>query len=286
MAILRGVDNAVALRPPRSSLRGLLHVALSPLPAAALIAPAVLGRLTLLGLGRRAQAERYSARVQRLWARWTLRMFGVRSEAPAAPPGGPFLVSSNHVSWLDVLVLATELDCRFVAKSEIAGWPLFGLLARSVGTLFVDRTSRRDAVRVGEEMMALLESGVSVVIFAEGRVSRGATVEPFHPALFEPAARADLPCLPAALGYVGPRGGVGSAYSAGWWGEVGLLWHARRLGRFGPIKATVRYAEGPLRSGDRKELARGAHRAVKAAFEPLGQLPKPADDPRPGPSAS
>ncbi|QDU67840.1 2-acyl-glycerophospho-ethanolamine acyltransferase [Planctomycetes bacterium Pla86] len=253
------------------------------MPALVLLAPAVVGRLALIAVGRRAQAERYSARVQRHWARLTLRAFGVRVDAAPRPPGGPYLVPANHLSWLDVLVLATQMDCRFVAKSEIAGWPVFGLLARSVGTLFVERGAGRDAVRVGAAMSALLESGISVVIFAEGQVSRGLKVERFHPALFEPAARAGLPCLPAALGYVGPAGGCGTAYSAGWWGDVGLVWHALRVGRFGPLTATVRYADRPLRNGDRKELALGSHRAVAGVFEPLGQSPKPDDDPRSDP---
>lgn len=229
--------------------------------------------------GRRQDAERTSARIQRAWAAWTLRLLGVRVESVGGP-SGPSLIVANHLSWLDIFVLASQVDCRFVAKSEIARWPGVGLLARTVGTVFVDRGRRSDAARVAARMGDLLESDVSVVQFPEGAVMEGLVIGRFHPALFEPAARAALPCHPAALTYDTPQCGLGTRFSVGWWGGVGLVPHAFRLVRCGEVVARCAWSPTPHADVDRKVLATIAQRSVEEAFEPLTSGPIPPGDPR------
>ncbi|MEO0650085.1 MAG: lysophospholipid acyltransferase family protein [Planctomycetota bacterium] len=265
---------------PRPLWASCLRYAVAPLPALGLLPLAILGRALLRMAGLRETAERYSARIQRLWARSTLACFGVRRRSNGAPRGAA-LVAANHLSWLDILVLGAELDCRFVAKSEIRGWPVFGPLARTVGTLFVDRRRRRDAARVASEMGELLDAGVSVVQFAEGEVTRGRQVERFQPALFEPAAQRSLPCRPVALTYRTPRSAYAATHTIGWWGGVGLWSHALGVLRAGPVEADVRWAPESVEGPDRKRLAALAEAAVRSEFLPLDLGPLPPGDPRP-----
>ena len=86
------------------------------------------------------------------WARSMMRALGVSVRATGSPPEGGCLLVSNHLSYIDILVIASLKPARFVAKSEIAGWPLIGTLCRSVDTIFVDRQSRRDVLRVAAAM--------------------------------------------------------------------------------------------------------------------------------------
>src|SRR5690349_85129 len=84
--------------------------------------------------------------------------------AGAAPPP-PFVLVANHLSYLDVVVLAAQTDCRFIAKLDVSSWPLVGLLCRTVGTIFVDRENRRDLVRVNAATGRAIREGVGVVLF-------------------------------------------------------------------------------------------------------------------------
>ena len=110
------------------------------------------------------------------------------------PPRGLFLLASNHLSYLDIMVLGSLAPSLFVAKSEIRSWPLFGWISRGAGTLFVDRERPKDVVRVGGEMVERLEAGLSLTLFPEGKSTRGVDVQPFMPSLLEAAARTGVAC--------------------------------------------------------------------------------------------
>jgi len=225
---------------------------------------------------------RLGARMQRLWARTTLRLLGVRLEPEGDPPRGPFLIAANHSSYLDILVLSVLFPGRFVAKSEIAGWPMLGWMSRAVGTLFVQQARRRDVVRVGAEMTRTLAAGVSVILFPEGRATPGGRLEPFHTALFEPAAREGIPCLAVALHYETPGAAHGPAWTVAWWGGMEMPAHVSRLAALpGGVRARVRWAPRPSRGADRKQLASDVRAALSACFEPLRHEPVPPDLPWP-----
>ena len=95
-------------------------------------------------------------------------------------------------------MLATQ-PVRFVAKSDIAHWPLVGTLARGGRTLFIQRDSRRDALRVVHHMAESLKAGDRLAVFPEGTTSDGAGVLPFHANLFQAAISADVNVVPVAL---------------------------------------------------------------------------------------
>jgi 1-acyl-sn-glycerol-3-phosphate acyltransferase len=205
----------------------------------------------------------------RRWARAAAALLGLKIEARGRPPRGAFLLVSNHLSYLDVVVFAALTDCVFVAKSEVARWPIIGLLCRAMSTIFVDRERRRDAARVNKVVEKTLARGRGVVLFAEGTSTRGAAVMPFKSSLLEQAARASFPVSYAALSYRAPEGETPAHLSVCWWGEMTFLKHLFGLFRLSEIRALVVFGSEPIREGDRKALARRLRGAVSKEFVPV-----------------
>ena len=103
------------------------------------------------------------------WSRDMLRALGVELQSfGAVPTQGPVLIVCNHVTWLDILVLHACAHARFVAKSEVHHWPLIGPMAAAAGTLFIERASRRDAMRVVHQMVAALQAGDVLAVLSAG----------------------------------------------------------------------------------------------------------------------
>jgi len=178
---------------------------------------------------------------------------------------------SNHLSYLDVLLLAAHARPIFVAKSEVAGWPLIGTLGRLLGTIFIDRNRKRDLPRVIEEITASLRQGRAVVFFPEGTTTAGATVLPFKSPLFEPAARNGIPVFYASLSYSAASNGPPADLSLCWWGEMTFVTHLYKLLQLPGFRARVCFGSDPLSGHNRKSLAAGARAAVIRQFVPVAQ---------------
>ena len=160
------------------------------------------GMWTILLVFPRLSSEQQEMRVQ-VWATTMLARFGIDLVVVGqAPEGGPVLLAANHISWLDIVVIHAARHCRFVSKAELRRWPLVGVLARGAGTLFIERESRRDAMRVVHHMAERLRAGDVLAIFPEGTTSDGVSLLPFHANLFQAAISADAPVLPMALRFV------------------------------------------------------------------------------------
>jgi 1-acyl-sn-glycerol-3-phosphate acyltransferase len=114
---------------------------------------------------------------------------------------GPVLLVSNHISWLDILVIHAAGHCRFVSKADIKHWPVLGTLTTSAGTLYIERESRRDAMRVVHHMSEALADGDIVAVFPEGTTGNGVDMLPFHANLLQAAIAADAPVQPIALSF-------------------------------------------------------------------------------------
>ena len=141
------------------------------------------------------------------WARASARILGMRVNVRNAPPTAPFLLVSNHLSYVDIIVLESLVDCAFIAKSELAGWPILGLISRTLNTIFIDRTRKRDILQAMERTDKALNRGLGVVLFAEGTSTQGKTVSPFKSSLLEIAARRSTPVHYVTLSYRAPANG-------------------------------------------------------------------------------
>ncbi len=166
----------------------------------------VAGLLTILWRFPRLSAEQRAIRVQ-VWSREMLARLGIRLEVQgnAALPG-PLLLVANHISWLDITSLHAARFCRFVSKADVARWPLIGALATGVGTLFIQRESRRDAMRVVHHMADSLRAGDVLAVFPEGTTSDGVDLLPFHANLLQAAITAGAPVQPVALQFLDALG--------------------------------------------------------------------------------
>lgn len=189
----------MAWRPLRGTLRGAAFLSLTVLLLIAYLPASALG-------GRATHAVRW------LWCRGTSVILGVRTSVSGLPfTACPTVYVANHVSYLDILVLGAALDAAFIAKSEIADWPLFGLIARITRTMFV-RRHWRSALIQRNTLAARMRQGESFVLFGEGTSSNGLAVRPIKTSLLSVAEPWILDCpiavQPITLAYVRLADGV------------------------------------------------------------------------------
>lgn len=184
--------------------------------------------------------------------------------------GGGTVFISNHASYIDVLLLGAVLEANFVAKKEVGGWPLFGILSRFGRTIFVNRERRSDAGNQSVEISARLAGGDSIIIFPEGTSSDGNRVLPFKSSLLsvseiefdEPVNGHGRPQVqPITIAYVGMGGlplGRRMRHLVSWFGDMDLaphLWALLQAG--GPdIQITFHEPVSVEQLGSRKKLAR------------------------------
>ena len=204
--------------------------------------------------------------------RLVCRNLGVRVEvAGSVPRQGPLLVASNHVSWLDIVVLSSLAPVSFVAKKEVGGWPLFGSLARLQRTIFVDRDRRHAAGSARDEMQERLEEGDIIVLFAEGTSGDGRSVLPFKSSFFGVATLPEMRVQPVTIAYRSHRNLPMNRRllpSYAWYGDMELVPHLLGALRAGPIEVTVVCHPPLAAAGDmnRKHLARQAEEQVRRSL--------------------
>ena len=226
------------------------------------LAHAICGAATILLLFPRWEAPRREARVQ-AWSLKMLALLGVRLELHGTPCAvGPVLLVANHISWLDILVMHAARYCRFVSKADVKRWPLIGTLATGGGTIYIERNSRRDAVRVVHHMVECLRCGDVVAVFPEGTTSDGIQMLPFHGNLIQAALSANAPVQPVSLSFVDTATGAVSLTPC-YVGKDTLVHSVWRTLAGPPITAVIRYGLPQAAQGrDRRAWAADLSRAV------------------------
>jgi len=216
-------------------------------------------------------------RAPRLWHRLIVRLLGFRIHVHGQPAKDrPLLIVANHISWTDIMVVGSLVDVHFVAKSELAGWPIIGKLAQLQRTVFVERDRRRRSGEQASEIASRLVDGDPMVLFAEGSTSDGNLLLPFKSTLFGAAQMAldaqpgePIAIQPVAIAYTRLQGlpmGRQHRVHAAWIGDRVLLPHIRELLSEGAIDLEVRFGE-PVSfdaGASRKAVAREIETRVRA----------------------
>ena len=212
----------------------------------------------------RLDEARKSLKVQ-AWSVRMLHIMGISLDVQGdVPQHGPLLLVANHISWLDILVLHASRHCRFVSKADVQHWPLIGTLAQGCGTLFVERESRRDAMRVVHHMADALRSGDMLAIFPEGTTSDGIGTLPFHANLFQAAISAHAPVQAIGLTYLDAQSG-GQSHATDYIGDTSLLSSVWATVTAKPLCARVNFGPHLAAQGlDRRTLAALAREQVTA----------------------
>ena len=143
--------------------------------------------------------EPFPHRLIRLWSVGLLRVFGLRAVRVGQPLADPVLFVANHTSWIDIELLHSQRAACFVAKAEIAGWPLLGWLAASGGTIFHRRGNNHSLAAVMQVMVERLRAGHSVAVFPEGGTGYHGVLRVFHARIFQAALDAEVAVQPVAL---------------------------------------------------------------------------------------
>lgn len=170
---------------------------------------------------------------------------------------------SNHVTWLDILILGGATGCAFVSKDEVRTHPLFGWLANQNRTLYIRRAERRNAHGQAAAIAAALRDPQPLALFPEGTTGDGSTLLPFRSTLLDAVAPSppDVSVRPVAIDY----GGTTRVF--GWpRPETGKTNALRILGHHGTTSVIVRLLDPLPPSSDRKAVARAAHDAIAAAL--------------------
>ena len=214
------------------------------------------GLWTIVWRFPRLSMEQRNALVQ-AWARGLLPRLGVQLQVQGTPPvNGPVLLVANHLSWLDIPVLHAARHCRFISKSDVASWPLVATLARSAGTLFIDRSSRRDTLRMVKTMADALAQRDVLAVFPEGTTGEGREMLPFRPNLIEAAILAGAPVQPLGLRFIDAASGADSEAPV-YAGDTMLLTSVWRTLSAPALIARVTYGAPQTAQGrDRRTWAR------------------------------
>ena len=187
------------------------------------------------------------------WCGLACRVLGIRVTTNGLMPRSGLLVS-NHLSYLDIVVLSSIQPCIFVAKRDVASWPLFGWLAHAAGAIFVDRERRFSSNEAVDIIRKTIAGGSVVVLFPEGTSSDGSTVLPFKSALLESAVQLRSPIAAASIDYALDDGSV--ADEVCYWRDMTLVPHLLNLLFKHEIRANYSFSPAKIRAGNRKKIAR------------------------------
>ncbi len=186
------------------------------------------------------------------------------------------LVVSNHLGYLDILVIASQFPCVFVSKSEVRSWPFIGNLLSAAGTILTDRNRRQSARRTAVEIRETLELGLPVVVFPEGTSSDGSQVLPFRSSLLDSSSESAWPSHPMAISYRGSGGNPGRDVC--YWGDASFLPHLVNLARIHPLKATLAIGSPEAEKLPRKIAATLLRNEVIRLLDETRKTPPPDDN--------
>ena len=224
------------------------------------------------------------SRRRRAVGQWSARLLAILNVQPSvsgSPPANSdraAVLVANHVSWLDIQLIHSVWQVRFIAKSEVRRWPLIGWLSARTGTLFIERGKNRHAARINQSIHAAFLDGDAIGVFPEGTTSSGRELTRFHASLLQPAVDEGALVYPVAVRYLDEAGNIN--VNASYVGDTTLTESMRMIFAERMIRAELMFLPAiDARGRTRRDLAAQAQSAIAAA------LNLPVSDRKPGISA-
>ncbi len=206
----------------------------------------------------------------RRWSAELLALLAIESRITGSivAAEGNLVFLANHVSWLDIFVIDAQAPARFIAKSELARWPLVGRLLRDTQTIFLERARKADMRRVNAMATDALARGDRLAVFPEGTTTDGTKLLKFHGSLLQPVIDANGRVQPIALRYtyadgrhsLAPEYAGDTSFLRSFWRVCGARAHVVEITALPPVPAAGR---------SRRELAAFAEDAIRRALAPL-----------------
>jgi 1-acyl-sn-glycerol-3-phosphate acyltransferase len=211
---------------------------------------------------RRADAAG-KRRINSQWSRELLAIAGIEVRAvdfPVDSSSHAVTLVANHVSWSDIFALNSQRACHFIAKSELRDWPLAGKLLDNVGTIFINRSDRKETLRLGTVVRELMQAGETVAVFPEGTTSIGNDVLKFHASLLEPVVAAGGEVWVVAIRYFA---NAERTEAASYYGDMNLLESLKRIHQAQPVVAELKFVRAIDCAGKtRREVASEAEELI------------------------
>jgi len=231
--------------------------------------------------------------ILKIWHRMILRALGMRVHVNGAlSDKRPLLVAANHISWTDIMVLGSFADVKFIARADMEGWPLIGMLSKLQRTVFIERERKRSSGDQASEIASRMAKGDAMVLFAEGSTGDGNAVLPFKSTLFGAASMAisegaaeQVFIQPVAIAYTRLHGVAFGRQDRGisaWIGDEELLPHLMGLLAQRALDVEVHFGEPVVFSqgSNRKETAKLVESRVQAMMETAMRDPRPSRLPK------
>lgn len=213
--------------------------------------------------------EKLRGYLLRTWGKVCCRIIGAKVESINEIPDPPFLLVSNHLSYIDIFVLFSQLRCLFVAKSDVKTWPLIGFLIRTCGILFIDRQRKRDVTRVNKLISKNINDDQGIILFPEGTTSPGYEILPFRTSLLEYPASEKFPVSTVALSYRTQPDQAPAFKAICWWDDTPFFVHFFNLLKLKSFTAVLNFGTQRIMDQDRKQLAERLKGDIEFHFDPV-----------------
>ncbi len=208
----------------------------------------------------------------RNWSRWMALVMRMKITVQGRPPRAPFFLVTNHLSYMDIVLLASQAECVFISRHDVRSWPVLGHLTTGMQTVYIDRGLRKEILRVHQALDEALGRGEGIVLFAEGTSGAGAEVLPLKPALLELAVARRQPISYASLSYRTPPEEEPAHLAVCWWAEMTFADHFFNMLKLKRFYATLTFGAETLLESDRKVLAEKLRAMISKQFIPVVKM--------------